>query len=93
MEIARINLSRFITCLLHCLLFLASDLKKEAVSYKIDDSAGSIGKRYTRTDEIAIPFAITVDFDSLEQPHTVTLRERDTTEQLRIPVSVLRTNF
>lgn len=53
----------------------------------MDDSSGSIGKRYTRMDEIAVPFGITVDFDSLTKPHTVTLRERDSTKQLRIPVS------
>lgn len=56
------------------------------ISHKIDDSSGSIGKRYARTDEVAIPFGITVDFDSLKEPHTVTLRERDTTAQVRIPV-------
>lgn len=68
-------------------MFSASDLRTEAVSYKVDDSAGSIGKRYTRSDEIAIPFDVTIDFDSLKEPHTVTLRERDSTEQLRIPVN------
>merc|ERR1712179_353659 len=34
----------------------------------MDDSSGSIGKRYARTDEVAIPFGITVDFDSLKEP-------------------------
>lgn len=62
---------------------------KKGVPHKVDDSAGSIGKRYTRTDEIAIPFGITIDFDSLIKPHTVTLRERDSTKQLRIPVSII----
>jgi len=56
------------------------------ISHRIDDSSGSIGKRYARTDEVAIPFGITVDFDSLKEPHTVTLRERDTTTQIRIGV-------
>lgn len=70
-------------------IITASDLLKLAVSHKIDDSAGSIGKRYTRSDEIAVPFGITIDFDSLKEPHTVTLRERDSTKQLRIPVSIL----
>merc|ERR1719466_421795 len=55
-------------------------------SHRVDDSSGSIGKRYARTDEVAIPFGITVDFDSLKEPHSVTLRERDTTTQLRIGV-------
>ena len=43
------------------------------VSHKVDDSSGSIGRRYARTDEIAVPFGITVDFDSLKT-NTVTLR-------------------
>ena len=34
--------------------------------FRIDDSSGSIGKRYARTDEVAVPFGITVDFDSLK---------------------------
>merc|ERR1712241_1185651 len=63
---------------------LSSALTECDVSHKVDDSSGSIGKRYARTDEIAIPYGITVDFDSLKQPHTVTLRERDTTLQVRI---------
>lgn len=61
-------------------------MEKRTISHKIDDSAGSIGKRYTRSDEIAIPFDVTVDFDSLKEPHTATLRERDSTSQIRIPV-------
>merc|ERR1711962_1309000 len=56
------------------------------VSHKIDDSSGSIGKRYARTDEVAVPFGITVDFDSLKVPNSVTLRERDSTSQVRIEV-------
>jgi glycyl-tRNA synthetase len=55
----------------------------------VDDLSGSIGRRYVRTDEIAIPFGITIDFDSLTEPHTATLRERDSTNQVRIPVSSL----
>eukprot|EP00092_Neocalanus_flemingeri_P001375 GFUD01001467.1.p1 GENE.GFUD01001467.1~~GFUD01001467.1.p1 ORF type:complete len:734 (-),score=213.81 GFUD01001467.1:502-2703(-) len=56
------------------------------ISHRVDDSSGSIGKRYARTDEVSIPFGITVDFDSLKEPHSVTLRERDTTTQIRIDV-------
>lgn len=55
------------------------------VSHKVDDSAGSIGRRYARTDEIAIPFGVTVDFDTLKDS-TATLRERDSCQQVRIPV-------
>jgi len=63
---------------------LSSALTECDVSHKVDDSSGSIGKRYARTDEIAIPYGITVDFDSLKEPHTVTLRERDSTLQVRV---------
>ncbi len=49
------------------------------------DESGSIGKRYRRQDEIGTPWCITVDFDTLED-NTVTLRNRDTTEQKRIPM-------
>ncbi|XP_053203910.1 glycine--tRNA ligase-like [Panonychus citri] len=65
---------------------IATHLKELAVSHKIDDSSVSIGKRYSRADEIAIPFGITIDFDTLKEPHTVTLRERDTMSQIRLPV-------
>lgn len=67
--------------------FSATALTKVEVSHKVDDSSGSIGRRYARTDEIAIPYGITVDFDTLKEPHSVTLRERDSTGQVRIPVS------
>ena len=52
------------------------------MSHKVDDSSGSIGRRYARTDEIAIPFGITVDFDTIKAG-TATLRERDTIKQIR----------
>ena len=50
------------------------------------DSAGSIGKRYRREDEIGTPYCITIDFDTLEDD-TVTIRDRDTMEQIRLPIS------
>jgi len=53
------------------------------------DQSGAIGRRYRRQDEIGTPFCVTVDFDSLEQD-TVTIRERDSMKQERIPVSGLR---
>ena len=49
------------------------------------DSGGSIGKRYRRQDEAGTPFGITVDHDTLEDK-TVTLRDRDTMKQERIPI-------
>ena len=80
------------------------------ISHKVDDSSGSIGRRYARTDEIAIPYGITIDFDTVKNrwaflinesnkeyikmtvsielfsPPSVTLRERDSMRQVRIPV-------
>ena len=55
-------------------------LKKEFIC--VFDDSGNIGKRYYRQDEIGTPFCITVDFQSLEDG-TVTLRDRDTTSQIR----------
>ncbi|XP_053600639.1 glycine--tRNA ligase [Plodia interpunctella] len=57
------------------------------VSHKVDDSSGSIGRRYARTDELGVPYAITVDFDTTKEPHTVTLRERDSMGQVRLPLT------
>jgi hypothetical protein len=52
----------------------------------------TIGKRYARTDELGVPFAITVDYETIkdgEHKGSVTLRERDTTEQVRVPIAEL----
>ncbi len=49
------------------------------------DEAGSIGKRYRRQDEIGTPYCVTIDFDTLED-NTVTIRDRDTMEQIRINI-------
>ena len=58
-------------------------------NYMVDfDEAGSIGKRYRREDEIGTPFCVTYDFDSKEDG-CVTVRDRDTMEQVRIPVAEL----
>lgn len=54
------------------------------------DDTGAIGKLYRRQDEIGTPFCITVDFQSLED-QTVTVRDRDSMQQERVPVSELRT--
>jgi glycyl-tRNA synthetase len=53
--------------------------------YSTYDENDSIGRRYARIDEIGVPYAITVDFDTLKDK-TVTLRDRDTTEQIRIRI-------
>jgi len=68
---------------------LSSALTSIDISHKVDQSSGSIGRRYARTDAIAVPYGITIDFDSLNEPHTATLRERDSMKQVRAPVSEL----
>lgn len=68
-------------------LLSAELLTDYKVSHDVDDSSVSIGRRYARTDQIAIPFGITVDFDTVNQtPHTATLRERDSMKQIRAEV-------
>ena len=51
------------------------------------DATGAIGRRYRRADEVGTPFCITVDFETIEEDNAVTIRDRDTTEQVRIPLS------
>ena len=59
------------------------------------DETGSIGKRYRREDEVGTPYCITVDFDTVgdtehEGDNCVTVRERDTMQQVRVPISELK---
>jgi len=64
-----------------------ADLRRDfMVQY---DDAQSIGKRYRRQDEIGTPFCVTVDFNSLED-HQVTVRDRDTQRQIRVPIAELK---
>lgn len=67
-------------------------LKKEIGQVVFDDN-GNIGKRYRRQDEIGTPYCVTIDFDTLgENPdllNTVTVRDRDTGTQQRLPISEL----
>ena len=64
--------------------------------FNIDyDEAGSIGKRYRREDEVGTPYCITVDFDTVgdeskDGDGCVTVRDRDTMQQIRMPISQLR---
>ncbi len=53
------------------------------------DETGSIGKRYRRQDEIGTPFCITYDFETKESDQCVTVRDRDTMEQVRMPITEL----
>ena len=72
---------------------LQAELSKD---WMVDfDDAGSIGKRYRRQDEVGTPFCVTVDFDTVGDENTpadncVTVRERDSMEQVRIPISELK---
>jgi glycyl-tRNA synthetase len=52
------------------------------------DVTQSIGKRYRRQDEVGTPWCVTIDFDSLED-RAVTVRDRDSTDQVRVPVDGL----
>jgi glycyl-tRNA synthetase len=60
-------------------------LRALGLSASLDASGASIGKRYARADELGTPFAVTVDFESAAD-HCATLRERDSTRQVRLPL-------
>ncbi|KQK77797.1 glycine--tRNA ligase [Amazona aestiva] len=69
---------------------LSEALTRNGISHKVDDSSGSIGRRYARTDEIGVAFGITIDFDTVNRtPHTATLRDRDSMRQIRAEISEL----
>jgi len=60
-----------------------------AQRYMVDyDETQAIGRRYRRQDEVGTPYCVTVDFDSLDD-QAVTIRERDTTDQVRVPIADL----
>ena len=63
-------------------------LKKKHGAVMWDDN-GNIGKRYRRQDEIGTPYCVVIDFDTIEKDGTVTLRDRDTTEQKRVSIEEL----
>ncbi|GKT37275.1 Glycine--tRNA ligase, mitochondrial 1 [Aduncisulcus paluster] len=65
---------------------LVRTLSRARISNKLDRSGSTIGKRYSRLDEIGVPFIITVDFDTLKD-NTVTIRERDSMNQVRLPIA------
>lgn len=62
---------------------IAADLMESDMSTRVDKSSAALGRRYARADEIGIPFAVTVDFETLVDG-TVTVRERDSTVQIRL---------
>eukprot|EP01087_Luapelamoeba_hula_P024838 TRINITY_DN959_c0_g1_i1.p1 TRINITY_DN959_c0_g1~~TRINITY_DN959_c0_g1_i1.p1 ORF type:complete len:692 (-),score=114.27 TRINITY_DN959_c0_g1_i1:51-1970(-) len=61
-------------------------LTSYGLTHKVDTTGQTIGKRYARTDEIGVPFGITIDSTTVED-RTVTLRERDTMSQIRVPIA------
>ncbi len=63
-------------------------LRNELIFVEYDDS-GSIGRRYRRQDEIGTPYCITIDYETLEDD-TVTIRERDTMKQVRVPIGEVK---
>lgn len=75
---------------------IRKDLQSNAAMRTVYDDTGAIGKLYRRQDEIGTPFCITVDFDTLGQgkdgslKDTVTVRDRDTMDQERVPIAELR---
>lgn len=68
------------------IFILAELLAKADISHKVDTSSTAIGRRYARSDELGIPFAIAIDFDTLQQPHSIVLREINSMKQVRINV-------
>jgi len=65
---------------------LTSILNDLGISHKVDDIGHTVGRRYARTDEIGIPFGITIDFDNTVDKNSVTIRERDSTFQILVKI-------
>ena len=63
---------------------IAAELMESDLSTRVDKSSAALGRRYARSDEIGVPFAVTVDFDTLKDG-SVTIRERDSMIQVRLP--------
>lgn len=62
---------------------IARNLMDSDLATRVDKSSATLGRRYSRADELGVPFAVTVDFTTLENG-SVTLRERDSTKQVRV---------
>ena len=69
----------------------AREVEQQLAKYLnvIYDDTGSIGKRYRRQDAVGTPYCITIDFET-ENDGAVTIRDRDTMEQIRLPIGELR---
>lgn len=66
---------------------IVATLRQTGVSVSYDET-GNIGRRYRRQDEVGTPYCVTVDYETLEED-TVTIRDRDSTEQIRVPIEDL----
>jgi len=64
---------------------VSAKLAQRGVVFRVDNSSAAIGRRYSRADEIGIPYAISLDFATFED-QTVTVRERDSTKQVRCSI-------
>lgn len=61
---------------------ISQKLRKIGISARVDSSSATIGKRYSRNDELGTPLGVTIDFQTV-QDSTITLRDRDSTKQVR----------
>lgn len=61
---------------------LSQKLRSIGISSRVDDSSATIGKRYSRNDELGTPLGITIDFQTVKD-NSITLRDRDSTKQVR----------
>lgn len=76
--------------LVSCARSIKQSLQRLGLGRVVLENKGNVGKAYRRHDEVGTPLCITVDFETLEQePATVTVRNRDTMEQVRVPISEL----
>jgi glycyl-tRNA synthetase len=64
----------------------AAALRQADISCKVDASAGAIGKRYAKADEIGVPLCVTIDFDTVAS-QSIVFRERDSMQQIRVPIA------
>lgn len=67
---------------------IKDELQALNITTRVDSSAGSVGRRYARADELGIPFGVTVDFQTL-MDETVTVRDRDSMSQVRVSIARL----
>jgi glycyl-tRNA synthetase len=67
---------------------ISESLTNQSIVIRIDQTSGSIGRRYSRADELGLPFGITIDFQTFDDK-TVTIRDRDSMTQIRVSMDIL----